>query len=89
MQNQNKQRIKDIDKQVIKITLLEAPGSLLFGVGLFAKFTGDGGLILPLLQDQAVVNSILVIGAAIMLWGTYKILMLMQEKSRLQKKINN
>ena len=86
---QNQQRIKDIDKQVIKITLLEAPGSLLFGVGLYAKFADDGGSILPILQDQAVVNSIIVVGAAIVLWGTYKILMLTQEKSRLQKKTNH
>jgi hypothetical protein len=82
---QHQQRIKDIEKQVIKITLLETPGSLLFGVGLYAKFTGNGGSILPILQKQAVVNSIIVIGAAIMLWGTYKIIMLAQEKSRLQK----
>ena len=86
---QNQQRIKDIDKQVIKITLLEAPGSLLFGVGLYAKFTDDGASILPILQDPAVVNSIIVVGAAIVLWGTYKILMLTQEKSRLQKKTNH
>mgnify|MGYP005839283601 FL=1 len=85
MQQQKQQRIKDIDKQVIKISLIEAPGSILFGVGLYSKFVGTDAAILPFLQDRAVVNSIIVIGAAIMLWGTYKILMLKLEKSRLQK----
>jgi hypothetical protein len=85
MQQQKQQRVKDIDKQIIKISLIETPGSILFGVGLYSKFVGKGEAILPFLQDQAVVNSIIVIGAAIMLWGTYKILMLKQEKARLQK----
>lgn len=88
MQHHNprhQQRIKDISKQIVTITLLETPGTLLFGVGLYSKFTGAGGELLSVLHDEAVVNSIIGIGAAIMLWGTYKILMLAQEKSRLQK----
>ncbi len=85
MQQQKPQRIKDIDKQIIKVSLIEMPGTLLFALGLYTKFSGSAEPVLPFLQDPKVVNAIIVIGAAIMLWGTYKLLMLKLEKSRLQK----
>jgi len=85
MQQQKQQRIKEIDKQIITISIIETPGSIMFGVGIYSKFVGKGEAILPFLQDDTMVNSIIVIGAAIILWGTYKILMLKQEKARLQK----
>ncbi len=85
MQQQKQQRAKDINKQIIKVSLIETPGTLLFALGLYTKLSDSAEPVFPFLQDPAVVNSLILIGGAIMLWGTYKIIMLIQEKARLQK----
>jgi len=84
----NQQRIKTIEKETIKTAILESPGTLMVGLGLYAKFAANGDAFLPILNDDSVVNGMLFIGAAIMLWGSYKIFTLGREKAQILREIN-
>ncbi len=78
------QRIREIDKEIKKVGIIDAPGSIMVGLGLYAKLAANGDAFLPILNDQSFVNMILVFGGAIMLWGAYKTFTLVRERARLQ-----
>lgn len=82
------QRIKAIDKEITKVSIIDAPGSILVGLGLYAKFAANGDAFLPLLNNESVVDGMLGVGAAIMIWGAFRIIGLSREKSTLKRKIN-
>jgi hypothetical protein len=85
MLGDKEQRIKEIDKQIAKVGIIDAPGSIMVGLGLYAKFIANGDAFLPILNDQSFVNMILVFGAAIMIWGAYRTFTLVRERARIQK----
>ncbi len=79
------QRIKEIDKEIVRVSILESPGAIVVGLALYAIFAANGDAFLPVLNNLTVVYLLLAIGAAIMIWGASKILRLSLEKARLQK----
>ena len=81
----NEQRIKEIEKEILKVSIMDAPGSILFGLGLYGKFAANGDAFTPMLNDPSIVSSLLAAGFAIMAWGGYKILTLSREKADLKK----
>jgi len=82
----NKQhRIEKIQKEIIKVAIIDAPASLMIGVGLYAKFI-EGELFLDLLNVPLVVNALLTFGGCITLWVAYKLLTLSREKAELQRR---
>ena len=84
MLGDKEQRIKEIDKQIAKVGIIDTPGAIMVGLGVYAKFIAEGDAFLPILNDQFFVNMILVLGAAIMIWGAYKTFTLARERARLQ-----
>lgn len=81
-------RIKAIEKEIVKVGVIDAPGSIMVGLGLYAKFAAKGDAFHPILNNQRVVDLLLTVGALIMIWGSYKVITLAREKSELQKKQN-
>ena len=77
-------RLKAIDKDIAKVAILDAPGTALVGLGLYAKFAAKGDAFHPFLNDQGNVNLMLAAGVAIMLWGARKVFLLLSEKQRLK-----
>ncbi|RVU29334.1 hypothetical protein [Neptunomonas marina] len=80
-------RIKEIDKKIRMQSLMDAPGSAMVGLGLYAKFAADGDAFHPLLNDATVVNAMLSVGAAIMIWGGYRIFALYRERRRIVNEV--
>ncbi|HEX7027852.1 MAG TPA: hypothetical protein VF268_11470 [Gammaproteobacteria bacterium] len=76
-------RMKEIDKKILMISIINLPGAIMFGLGLYAKFAVNGNAFIPLLNDQRVADALLVIGAVIMVWGGYQVFTLGREKARL------
>jgi len=73
MSNQkNSEAIKTLKRDLIKTQLIEFPGFVLVGLGLYGKFGANGNAFLAVLNDQSVVNVMLAIGAVTMVWGAYK-----------------
>jgi len=78
-------RIKAIDKEFLKVVVIDAPASMLVAIGLYAKFAADGDAFLPFLNNQNNVNIILGLGVGISAWCVYKIMTLGREKAALKK----
>lgn len=77
---------KDIEniQRKIKITgLIDTLGAIIFGLGLFAKFSAKGNHFHPVLDNESVVTALLVIGAAIMIWGVSRVFLLSKKKNQL------
>jgi len=77
-------RIKEIEKEIVKAGIIDAPGGILVGFGVYAKFVANGDAFLSFLNNQTNVNIMLVIGASLMAWGAYKFITLSLEKNRLK-----
>ncbi|HAC34900.1 MAG TPA: hypothetical protein DCF45_10320 [Gammaproteobacteria bacterium] len=79
------ERIKKIDRDIVLTGIIDAPGSLLVGLGLYAKFAANGDAFHPLLNNQDVVNLMLAVGGAILIWGGVRSVSLVLEKGRLKR----
>lgn len=82
-------RLKQIDKELKMAALIDAPGSVLVGVGLYGKFGANGDAFLPFLNNQNNVNIMLLVGGAIMAWGVFKLITLTREKTTLKNEHNH
>jgi hypothetical protein len=82
------ERINEIQKEIRNIAIMDFPASILVGLGLYGKFGSSGNAFHPLLNDQNVVNGMLIIAAAIMIWGSIKIISLLKERAQLKEKAN-
>ncbi|MDX2423837.1 MAG: hypothetical protein QNK43_14320 [Amphritea sp.] len=76
-------KMKAIDKKIGRVAIIDLPGSIMVGLGLYAKFGANGDAFHPFLNNPNNVNIILTVGAAIMIWGGYKVITLAREKKRL------
>ena len=81
-------RVDEIKKEIIKVSIIDTPGSIMVGLGLYGKFGAEGNAFHPLLNDQTIVNGLLIIGGAIMIWGVIKITSLSRESAKLKERIN-
>ena len=45
------QRLKEIDREIVKVGIIDAPGTILVGLGLYGKFAARGEAFHPLLNE--------------------------------------
>ena len=76
-------RIREIERKIALVSVLDSPGAIMVGLGLYAKLAADGDAFLPVLNNPTVVNVMLGFGGAIMLWGAATIVRLSLERRRL------
>lgn len=77
------QKLRELDKEITKVHIMEMPGTIICGLGLYAKFAADGDAFHPLLNNSIVVDSMLGIGISVMIWGGYKVFTLSKAKAKL------
>lgn len=80
------QAIKQIDKKIVKASIINAPGSMMFGLGLFGKFAGNAANSYPFLSNPSTVNALLILGAVVMVWGGFQVFTLSKQKSQLKNR---
>jgi hypothetical protein len=78
------QQLKEVDKEIIKIGIIDAPGTIMLGLGLYAKFAANGNAFHPILNNHTVVNALIFAGAAIMVWGAFKLTTLSLKKAKIR-----
>ena len=77
-------RLKEIEKEFLKLGIIDAPGCIMLGLGLYGKFGAHGNAFHPLLNDPQIVNTLLFLGGVIVAWGAYKGFRLALERARLE-----
>lgn len=77
--------LKALGKEMIKVGIIDAPGAILVGVALYAKFAVNGQPFHPILNNESVVMSLFLVGGAIMLWGFSKMARIAMRRSALTK----
>jgi len=83
LKEEGKRRVKDVDKDLIKVAIMDIPGVVMVGLGLYGKFAAKGDAFHPFLNNKNNVHIVLVIGAAIMMFSAYKYITLIVERSKL------
>ncbi len=86
MHHTPEEQLQTLKQQLAKVQLIEAPGTIMFGLGLYGKFAADGNAFHPLLNDPGVVSILLVAGGTVMAWGTYKLVTILREMQRVKKR---
>jgi hypothetical protein len=74
-------------KRKLWATILEAPGWILLGLGVFLKFGTDSAQIHPVLAKPVVANGLLVVGGLIAAWGVVQMVPLIARIGRLEKEL--
>lgn len=82
---QREARIKQIEKEFIKLGVIDAIPMVMIALGLHAKFSEKDQLVFDFLKDDAVVNSMFVIAVPVVLWVMYRSVKLAIERSRIEK----
>ena len=79
------QELKEIQRQFTIQSIIDAPGCLLLGLGLYAKFEAKGDAFHPLLNDSNVVNGMLFVGALILAYSAVKLFKLAKRQKEIEK----
>ena len=58
--------LKTIEQKLLRLAILDVPGSLMAGLGVYAKFSDDPGSLLPFLANPDTANYLLAFGLASM-----------------------
>lgn len=73
-----------LQKELIKVVMIDTFGTLIFVLAIYTKFGAVGEPALhPWLQDDAVVMALLLGGGAIMVWGMIRILSIFKRRKAL------
>lgn len=77
------QRAREIDRKIILVNIIDFPGAVLAGLGVYGRFSADGQAFLDILNDTTVTTAMIVIGAGIMIWGGVQTFRLAKQKAAL------
>ncbi|AZG75044.1 hypothetical protein [Shewanella livingstonensis] len=78
-----KVELASIHRSMIIVAIIDFPGTLLFGLGLYGVFAGFDDSFLPMLAHPMVINAMLVIGGSAMAWGMFRMVNLARQKQGL------
>ncbi len=79
------QRIKEIEKEMAKLGLIDAIPMLMIGLGLYAKFSGDSEPVFEFLKNESTVNGMFILSVPVVLWCMYRAFKLTNERRMLEK----
>jgi hypothetical protein len=76
--------LKQLDRRMVQVAIIDAPGSIALGLGLFAKFGERPAQLHPLLANADVAAGLLVIGGVITAWSALQIISIARRRRELQ-----
>ena len=89
MHTSREEELKQVQKELLFLNIIDMPAALLVGLGLFAVFGAEGNAIPALLNDKTFAYGAIVIGGAIMAWCMVKMLPLLKQKAQLANDENS
>ncbi|MFT6255705.1 MAG: hypothetical protein ACJAT8_000211 [Cellvibrionaceae bacterium] len=72
--------LASIHRSMLLVALIDFPGTILFGLGLYGILVGFDQDFLPMLANPLIITIMLIIGAIIMLWGIIRMMLLARQK---------
>ncbi|KVX01994.1 MULTISPECIES: hypothetical protein [Shewanella] len=72
--------LASIHRSMLLVALIDFPGTILFGLGLYGILVGFDQDFLPMLANPLIIIIMLIIGAIIMLWGIIRMMLLARQK---------
>lgn len=78
--------LKQIHKEMILLNLIDAPGAILVGLGLYGVFGADGDAFISLLNNKYVAYGAIGVGGVIMIWSATRLFPLLKKRAELMKR---
>lgn len=85
----SEQRIKEIEKEFIKLGLIDAVPTIMIGLGLRTKFSKGSDPIFEFLKNETIVNGMFIVAIPVVLWCTIKAIRLSAERKRIESNANS
>lgn len=79
------EELNHIRTKIIVLQVIDFPGAIMLGLGLYALFGANGNAFIDILNNQTVAYALTGSGAAIMVWVMVKMIPLFKRKAELQK----
>ena len=77
--------LRQIQRNLLITIIIDTPGTILVGLGLYGVFGADGDAFLKILNDQNIAYGAIVVGGAIMIWSFVRVLSLLQKKAKIMR----
>jgi hypothetical protein len=77
--------LRQIQRNLLITIIIDTPGTILVGLGLYGVFGADGDAFLNILNDQNIAYGAIVLGGAIMIWSFVRVLSLLQKKAKIMR----
>lgn len=84
MNDNHAEKRKALDTEMIKVSVIDGFGAILFGLALHAKFAANGEPLFPILNNESVVMGMFIVGGSIMIWGATQILSISKRRRALE-----
>ena len=81
----SKEEIKQIQRKLFILIIIDAPAIILVGLGLAAVLSASGNAFPDLLNNKNIAYGAIVVGGAVMAWCASKIVPLLKRKMQLEK----
>ena len=77
-------RIKEIDKEFVKLGLIDALPMIMIGLALHTKFDESREPLFEFLKNESIVNCMLLVSVPVALWVMYKTSKLAKERKAIE-----
>ena len=84
----SKEEIKQIQRKLFILFIIEFPAMMLVGSGLAAVSGANGNAVPELLNNKNIAYGVIVVGGAVMAWCGSKIVPLLKRKMQLENEEN-
>ena len=84
----SKEEIKQIQRKLFILSIIDFPAVMLVGLGLAAVLSANGNAVPDLLNNKNIAYGAIVVGGAVMAWCASKILPLLKRKMQLENEEN-
>ena len=86
--NSSKEEMKQIQRQLFILCIIEFSAIMLVGSGLAAVLSANGNAVPDLLNNKNIAYGVIAVGGAVMAWCASKILPLLKRKMQLENEEN-
>lgn len=80
--------LEALNKKMVFISIVDAPGMILIGLGLFAKFGENPEGLHPIFGNSDITSGMLVVGGVIAGWSLIETIKVLRRKSELVRQLN-